>query len=111
MESEIQKTILDYLNQHGIAVKTGNGCFKLGNRFVKITSGFNGGKGWPDIVFIYKGTVNLIECKDVKGVLSKDQKIMIDAIEKQGIKVHVCRCLGDAIMIKTIIDTESLKGY
>jgi hypothetical protein len=108
MEKDIQKEILDYLNLYGIAVKTGNGCFNVGNRFVKITSGFNGGKGWPDIVFIYKG-IHLIECKTDKGKLSKDQEIMKKAIEFQGVKYNVCRCLGDAIMLKTIIDTESLR--
>jgi hypothetical protein len=104
-EQDIQKAILDLFNLYGVAVKTGSGGFKVDERFVKMTSGFNGGKGWVDIVWICKGKILLCEVKTPKGVLSESQRIMHEAIRKQGIKVHVLRSLDDAVaLLQEVVD-------
>lgn len=103
-EQSIQHAILEYLNLYGVAVKTGNGAFKIGQgvneRFVKLTTGYNGGRGWPDIVWAYHGVVYLIEVKKPGGKLSENQKIMHAALKEQGITVHVMKSLDDSVALK-----------
>lgn len=103
-EQDIQKSILDYFNYSGVAVKTGSGAFKVDGRFVKMTTGFNDGNGWPDVVWVYKGQVYLCEIKTPKGRLSDNQKIMHDEIKKHGVNVFILKSLDDAIELKRSID-------
>lgn len=104
MESDIQKEILDYLNLYGLAVKIGQGCFKQGSRFIRMGGGFNQGKGWPDITWIYKGNIYLIEVKDRFGQLSPDQIKVRGEAEKHGIEIHILRSLEQAQKLKEDID-------
>jgi len=109
IEQDIQKSILDYLNFHGVAVKTGSGSVKLQDgRFFKITSGFNGGRGWFDIQFVYKGNVYLIEVKAPWGRLSDDQVFVHEAVKKHGVKPYILHSLDEAIeMLKEINETQN----
>jgi len=108
-EQDIQKSILDYLNFHGVAVKTGSGALKTQDgRFVKLTTGFNNGRGWFDIVFIYKGNVYLIEVKAPYGRLSDDQVFVHEAVKKHSVKPYILHSLDEAIeMLKEINETQN----
>ena len=104
MLMEKDDRILDYFNMFSVAVKIGSGAFKVDGRFVKMTTGFNDGNGWPDVTWCYKGRVYLCEIKTPQGRLSENQKIMQREIFKHGISVYVLRSLDDAIELKTAID-------
>lgn len=108
VEQDIQRAILNFFNMFGVAVKTGSGGLKVGtgdnSRFVKMSSGFNGGRGWVDIIWVYKCKVYLCEIKTPSGQLSDSQKIMHEAIKNQGVAVHVLRSLDDAQRLKNLAD-------
>ena len=53
--------------------------------------------GWPDIQIIYKGKYFGLEVKTLKGVLSPNQKVLHDSLEKQGAKVAIVRSIDEAI--------------
>jgi len=51
--------------------------------------------GVPDILIFGNNTVTCVELKSEKGVLSKDQKIVIPKLEQLGFKTYVCKSLAD----------------
>ena len=51
--------------------------------------------GVPDILVWGKNKMIGIELKSEKGVLSKDQKIVIPKLEQLGFKTYVCKSLAD----------------
>ena len=101
-EQSIQKCILDYLNMFGVAVKVGLFAGKVVRKdgkksFMRTGGGFNGGKGFPDVVFIHNGKVSLIEVKSKAGSLRPDQILFKDECEKQKVEVHVAKELEDVV--------------
>jgi len=56
-----------------------------------------GAVGSPDIVCIINGQYVGVECKDVKGVLSPNQKIFKEKLEKAGGIYLVARSVTDTI--------------
>lgn len=61
--------------------------------------------GFPDLfIFIARGGFNglFIELKAAKGVVSENQKVMLERLDKQGYKTAICYGFDEAI--KTIKD-------
>lgn len=84
-EREIQRTILNYLNLHGIV--------PLFSRFgVKSTMP----PGTPDILFAFNGRPCAWEIKTASGILSDDQMVMAGRLAKNGWCFQLIRSLDDA---------------
>lgn len=98
LESKIQKYILDYLNQVGVAWKMGVGAFKSNGHYVKLCGGFNEARGAPDIYFAYKGHLWCAEIKTPKGSLSNDQVFFHETVKSKGqYEIKILKSLPDAI--------------
>lgn len=111
-ECDIQKEILDYFNLVGLAVKTGTTGFKIesenGPRFVRSMGGYNSGKGWPDIVFCYRGKSFLCEVKRPGEKLNENQVVMHQALmTKAKVQVYILTSIDDAINLRMDIDDNS----
>lgn len=71
-ESDIQSDVVAYARSYGIIAK------KL-----------NFGEGWPDFLFVYKGSVLFIEFKAPGESLSPLQQEIIHLLREQGATVQV----------------------
>jgi len=102
-EQDIQKAIADTLNLYGVCVILGAGKIRDSNqRFISLTGGFNGGRGIPDILFIYKGETYLIEVKKPGAKLNDNQEVFHKACRNQGVLVNIFYSIDDAIsFVKT----------
>lgn len=80
-ETEVQKSIIDYLNwKHIFNYRNNSGAFKNNaGHFYRF-----GAKGSPDIVAVYKGIYIGIECKVPKGKQSDSQKEFQRELELAG---------------------------
>ena len=112
-EKSIQNLILNYLNnfvENSIAYEIYNGgvpaCAR-GSRVIYKKNGPYRFKGWPDIVWIWRGEVTFIETKTkakgktVKGYLSADQK---------EIHAKITDCGGRVIVIRSLLEIQNEIG-
>lgn len=94
-ESDIQKTITDYLTLLRIPFSVTDASRAFGHdgqpRKSKVA------KDWPDVTGVLPpdGRMLAIECKTRKGKLSKGQKEMLEKLEAAGALVIVPRCFED----------------
>jgi hypothetical protein len=101
-EKLLQNNILSYLNRldGAFAQEIYNGGTAIaarGNRIIYKANGPFRKKGFPDIFFLWKNRVILIETKTKDGKLSKDQTDMHERICSCGGTVWVVRSLEDLI--------------
>jgi hypothetical protein len=97
-ESDLQKTIIDYLRLKKIFV------FKLNNwGFRKPNGGFIPAqtKGLPDLICHIKGQVIYLEIKQEKGILSEHQKVFQKQCTDDMVNYFVIRNLDDIINLLT----------
>lgn len=93
-ESDVQKTILDYLALKGIF------HYRSNTGVVKNKSGhlyLFGAVGSPDIVCIYRGRYIGIECKGPKGVQSEAQEKFQTMVERHGGVYILAYALEDVV--------------
>lgn len=97
-EAKIQRYILNYLNQVGVAWKMGVGAFKTNGHYVKLCGGFNEARGAPDIYFAYKGHLWCAEIKTPVGSLSQDQVLFHETVKsKSKYEIKILKSLQEAI--------------
>ncbi len=93
IESEIQKTIVDYLKAKGYLVFRMNSGYIRKN--VKLSP-----PGTPDLLVIMgNGKVLWIEVKTKTGVCNENQNKMIVKLRCMGQKVIIARCIDDVYYI------------
>ena len=107
-ENEITKSILEYLHWNKIFAWRQN----TSPIYDTVTGGYRrmpagSLKGVSDILGCYKGKMLAIECKTVKGKLSKHQKEFIDNVNKAGGIGFVARNLEDVEKNLTTISKMS----
>jgi Holliday junction resolvase len=80
-ESDIQRTILDYLRAHHIlATRINGGAMRIGKRFVRFTDS----QGVPDIICCFHGDYVAIECKRRGAEQSRHQREFQRQVEQSG---------------------------
>jgi len=109
-ESEIQKSITDYLDWQKdlYYFRSGSGQFKTDRGWFK-----TGRKGCPDITICIAGLALFVEVKNEKGKLSPEQKEAQKQIQRSGGIYIVARSIDDVIFeveaIKIIKKTYGTK--
>lgn len=96
-EKHIQDDIRQALSYTCEVFRANVGVFRRGERFV--STGLP--KGFPDLFGFRRsdGKMFLIEVKNVKGRLSKEQKLFGDLMKKQNVLYGVARSVEDALKI------------
>lgn len=54
-------------------------------------------KGFPDLVFWYRGKSYAVELKTANGILKTEQEEWLSRLKKQGVVCNVCRSADDFI--------------
>ena len=96
-EKHIQKDIRQALSYTCEVFRANVGVFRRGDRFVN--TGLP--KGFPDLFGFRRsdGKMFLIEVKNVKGRLSKEQKLFGELMKEQNVLYGVARSVEDALKI------------
>jgi hypothetical protein len=62
----------------------------------RVTYGFPGGEGGPDVLVVARGMLLGIECKTGKATTTKEQRACHAALRAVGVVVHVVRTVEEA---------------
>lgn len=113
LEKHIEHCILEYLEIRGILAwkNITSGFYDTKKGFYRKNSSRFAIRGVPDIVGIYRALPLFIEVKNKKGVLSDDQKTMMEKLSWNGAIVFVARSVEDVMInLKKVDDRIEQTG-